>query len=233
MKKNGFTLIEVIAVIVILCVVVSITTINVLKIKKDSDKKLLETKIKNLESAAIIYVQEHPEIVIFGDCDLKSLGIEVIAKSCTIVSVKDLISQNYFKTTEKDEDGDIDLINNVTHESMWEEGIWIYKMNNNYYAKLLVNPYVSGYTYAKITRMKIKEGNTFAKVKLSVIKGDNEISDYYYSKDGGRTYEKNNGPTYTFTNLSPGQSYTIQAYAIDSEGKRSNIVREEINLPNE
>ena len=184
-----------------------------------------------MESAAIIYGQEHPELFGFlTDCHLKNmgLGIDVVSDTCILVSVKDLISQNYFKTTEKDEDGDIDLINNVTHESMWEEGIWIYKMNNNYYAKLLVNPYVSGYTYAKITRMKIKEGNTFAKVKLSVIKGDNEISDYYYSKDGGRTYEKNNGPTYTFTNLSPGQSYTIQAYVLDSEGKRGNIVIEEI-----
>ena len=194
-----------------------------------------------MESAAIIYGQEHPELFGFlTDCHLKNmgLGIDVVSDTCILVSVKDLISQNYFKTTEKDEDGDIDLINNVTHESMWEEIIWVYRMNNNYYAKIMPL-YSTDYSnenkfvYPVVTRMKITEGSTFTKIKLLAKEGTNKITGYYYSKDDGKTYEKKEVPTYTFNNLTPGQSYTIQAYAIDSEGKRSNIVREEINLPNE
>ena len=61
MKKNGFTLIEILAVIVILSIVASLVTINVMKIRNNSFEDLLETKIQNLESAAIVYGQENPD----------------------------------------------------------------------------------------------------------------------------------------------------------------------------
>ena len=49
MKKNGFTLIEILAVIVILSIVASLVTINVMKIRNNSFEDLLETKIQKIQ----------------------------------------------------------------------------------------------------------------------------------------------------------------------------------------
>ncbi len=139
MKKNGFTLIEVLAVIVILSIVVSLATISVMKIRNDSLKEVLQTKVNNLEAAAKVYGQENPD-------ELKSnCGVEGYSSDfCAVVTVGELIEGNYFKSTERNKDGNIDLINNVTNESMWNDEIIIYKKNNNYYAKYLKNVDTNG-----------------------------------------------------------------------------------------
>ena len=63
MKKNGFTLIEVLAVLVILSIIMSIGAISVINIRNNSYKDLLETKKQNLEAAAIVYGQENPDVL--------------------------------------------------------------------------------------------------------------------------------------------------------------------------
>ena len=132
MKKNGFTLIEILAVIIILGIITSIVTINVLGIRNNSFEDLLETKKQNLESAAIIYGQEHQE-ELTEKCTIDNYE----SNNCLTVTVKELLDGNYFNSTEKNSSGEIDLINNVTNESMKENKITIYRKNNNIYAKYL------------------------------------------------------------------------------------------------
>ena len=122
MNKKGFTLIEILAVIVIISIIASIATINVLKIKNNSSEELLETKIENLEAAAIVYGQENPD---------------TLTSNCTQVTVKNLIDDSYFKSTETSSTGTVDLINNVTNESMLNDKIQIYRKNNSIYAKYI------------------------------------------------------------------------------------------------
>ena len=132
MKKNGFTLIEILAVIVILGILGTMVSINVIKIKDDSMKDLLETKIENLEASAIVYGQENPNILT-ESCVVDNLNYS----SCAKVYVDDLIKGNYFKSTEINNDGNVDLINNVTKESMLNDKIQIYRKNNSIYAKYI------------------------------------------------------------------------------------------------
>lgn len=132
MKKNGFTLIEILAVIVILSIVASLVTINVMKIRNDSFEDLLETKIQNLESSAIVYGQENPD-KLTDECIVD----EYKSDSCTIVTVKELIDGKYFNSTETNESGQVDLINNVTNKSMKDDKIQVYRKNNSIYAKYL------------------------------------------------------------------------------------------------
>lgn len=134
MKKNGFTLIEILAVIVILSIVASLVTINVMKIRNNSFEDLLETKIQNLESAAIVYGQENPG-KLTDECTVD----EYKSDSCTVVTVKELIDGKYFNSTETNESGQKDLINNVTNKSMKDDKIQIYRKNNSIYAKYLEN----------------------------------------------------------------------------------------------
>ena len=132
MNKKGFTLIELLAVIVIISIIASIATINVLKIRNDSLENLLETKIQNLEAAAIVYGQENPDML-NSSCTVNDVNYSY----CALVTVNDLIEESYFKSTETNGEGNIDLINNVTNESMLNDKIQIYRKNNSIYAKYI------------------------------------------------------------------------------------------------
>ena len=134
MKKNGFTLIEVLAVLVILSIIMSIGAISVINIRNNSYKDLLETKKQNLEAAAIVYGQENPD-VLKDKCEVDNYKSDY----CAVVTVATLINGKYFKSTETNANGEIDLINNVTNKSMKNDKIQIYRKNNSIYAKYLEN----------------------------------------------------------------------------------------------
>lgn len=134
MKKNGFTLIEVLAVLVILSIIMSIGAISVINIRNNSYKDLLETKKQNLEAAAIVYGQENPD-VLKDKCEVDSYKSDY----CAMVTVATLINGKYFKSTETNASGEVDLINNVTNKSMKNDKIQIYRKNNSIYAKYLEN----------------------------------------------------------------------------------------------
>ncbi len=131
-SKKGFTLIEILAVIVILGIIATIGTINIMKIRNDSYQDLLDTKIQNLEAAAIVYGQENPA-ELTSSCTVS----EVQYSYCTMVTVERLINGAYFKSTETNSAGAVDLINNVTNESMLQDKIQIYRKNNRVYAKYI------------------------------------------------------------------------------------------------
>lgn len=59
MNKRGFTLVEVIVVISLLGLVVIISSTNILGGSTRAKEKLLETKIKNIEKAAVLYGQDN------------------------------------------------------------------------------------------------------------------------------------------------------------------------------
>ena len=63
MKNKGFTLVELLAVIVILSLVITIGTFSVMKIRNNSLKKIVDTKVNDLEASAIVYGQEEPDIL--------------------------------------------------------------------------------------------------------------------------------------------------------------------------
>lgn len=59
MKKNGFTLVELLAVIVILALLLTIAVPNVISISQRIRKNMYCSKIENIESAAKIYGQDY------------------------------------------------------------------------------------------------------------------------------------------------------------------------------
>lgn len=131
-KKNGFTLIELLAVIVILSIIISMSTFGVMRIRNNSLKKLLDTKINELEASAILYGQEN-QSSLGGACIVD--GVE--SKFCKVITVKELIDSDYYKSNEVNSSNKKDLINNVTNKSMLCDEIQIYKKNNRVYAKAL------------------------------------------------------------------------------------------------
>lgn len=59
MKKNGFTLVELLATIIILCVTITIVIVQVDKNIKDVNDFENEMQIEAIESAAIIYAEDY------------------------------------------------------------------------------------------------------------------------------------------------------------------------------
>ena len=84
-KRFRFSLIELLAVIIVLSIIVLITAVSVNKVLDNVDNKLSKTQIKNIESAAKMYYLEE--------------GMN-ISDTYGCVSVNDLISKGYIENTE-------------------------------------------------------------------------------------------------------------------------------------
>ena len=132
MNKKGFTLVEVLAVVVILSIILSMATFGVMNIRRNSLQKLVDTKISNLESSAIIYGQENQN-ELTETCNIDEVDYDF----CKLVNVKYLIENEYYTTNEANSENKKDLINNVTNKSMLCDEIQIYKKNNRVYAKVI------------------------------------------------------------------------------------------------
>lgn len=128
MNKKGFTLVELLAVIALIAIISTIAFSSAIAIRNNSNKKLLKTKVEQIESAAILYGQENPNIL-----TTECIVDEVSYKFCKEITVKDLIDGNFFEPgVFKDEEKV--LINDVTSESMNSEVVIIYRKNNRIYA---------------------------------------------------------------------------------------------------
>lgn len=83
MKKiNGFTLVELLAVIIILCITVTIVVVKVDKNIKDANDFGNEMQIENIESAALIYADDYTSNL----TNLKSKNVDTITISTLINS---------------------------------------------------------------------------------------------------------------------------------------------------
>ena len=118
MKNKGFTLVELLAVIVILSLVITIGTFSVMKIRNNSLKKIVDTKVNDLEASAIVYGQEEPDIL-DSKCNID--GVEY--SFCKRISVVTLIKNGYYETRELN--------------SMLCDELYIYRKNNRVYAKMI------------------------------------------------------------------------------------------------
>lgn len=127
MKKNGFSLVELLAVIVILSIIMSMAGFGVMRIRNNSLNDLLNSKKKDLVAAAILYGQDNQDKL--NKCNIDGLDY------CTYVTVKDLIDDGYYTSKESNSKGEKVLINNVTNRSMLCDKIVIYKKNNRVYAR--------------------------------------------------------------------------------------------------
>ncbi len=79
--KKGFTLVEMLAVIVIIGIIATIAFISTTAVANSSKEKAYNTKIASIESAAIKYIQDNPR--------------EIPSGGTISVSVTDLLDAGY------------------------------------------------------------------------------------------------------------------------------------------
>ena len=136
-NKKGFSLVEILAVIVILAIIIGIAFVSGNAIRQSSLERTVNTKIEQIEQAAILYGQDNPQILT-DTCQVDGVDYDY----CKVVTVRELIESdgNYFtsETTITDESGKhIDLINDVTGKSMLDDTVQIYRRNNRVYSIML------------------------------------------------------------------------------------------------
>ena len=132
MNKKGFTLVEMLAVIVVLSLVIGFSVMSVTKIRNNEAQKLLENKICDLEGSAILYGQENPNDLATS-CEYENTEY----KFCKEITVKELILNNYYESKESNQENNPTVTNDVTKYSMLCDTILIYRKNNRVYAKML------------------------------------------------------------------------------------------------
>ena len=118
MKKDGFTLVELLAVIVILAILLLVTTPVVIKHIRDAQSTSNDVIIKNLEDAGVNYALEH--VFMSNDCavdyNVDDSHILTLPNNCKQdintfkVSVAKLIDGQYFKDDAKKVKTDGDVI---------------------------------------------------------------------------------------------------------------------------
>ena len=79
------------------------------------------------------------------------------------------------------------------------------------------------YENPRVNSVTTNVSNNSITVSVSATAGTNSISRYYYSSNGGSSYVNTTSNSYTFTNLSPGQTYQIRVYVMDSNNIQSNV----------
>ena len=82
--------------------------------------------------------------------------------------------------------------------------------------------YFDLYNVVTITNVQATKTTNSVTLTVTVDAGENPVATYYFSMDGGRSYETSTSPNYTFSELTPNTAYTFQVYAVDTEGYESN-----------
>ncbi len=84
--------------------------------------------------------------------------------------------------------------------------------------------YFDRYTTVSITNVSANNiTNSSITLTVEATIFDSPITNYYYSKDNGLSYEESESNTYTFSGLEQGAEYNFKVYAVDSNGVSSNI----------
>lgn len=99
MNKKGFTLVELLAVIIILCITVTIVVVQVDKNIKDVNEFGNERQIESIESAAMIYVE-----------DYRNSLTNIETKKVDTVSIENLINSGLIQSKDVE---DIEISNLV------------------------------------------------------------------------------------------------------------------------
>ena len=82
--------------------------------------------------------------------------------------------------------------------------------------------YFDKYNVAKITNVTNTKTTNSVTLTVTTEAGENPIDKYYFSKDGGNSYQESTSQTYTFNELTPNATYTFKVYAKDTLGYETN-----------
>ena len=125
MNKKGFTLVELLAVLVLISLLMGLAIPGINRISNNMKKKSYNQKIKLIESAAELWGQDN-KTRLQADTDCSS----EISK-CKKITIADLIKENYLDS----DNNSGKYANPKNDEDMKNCIVFVYKQNKRVYAK--------------------------------------------------------------------------------------------------
>lgn len=124
--KKGFTLVELMAVLVLIVIISTIGYAGITAVKNNIEKNLWEAKVEEIETGAIKYGQDNLN-------KLNSTCNDI--SNCLEVTVEFLINSNYVDTDEETDEGIEIITNNTNGDIVNNKKVYIYLENNRVYAE--------------------------------------------------------------------------------------------------
>lgn len=105
MKKNGFTLVELLAVIVILSLLIVIAVPSVTKMSRKIQTNMFCDKVKDIEKAAELWGVDNEELI-YSSEEVTAFNYEkgenVVYQHAKVITVRELVKKGYQKSDDKD-----------------------------------------------------------------------------------------------------------------------------------
>lgn len=126
MNKKGFTLVELLAVLVLISLLMGLAIPGINRISNNMKKKSYNQKIKLIESAAELWGQDNKTRLQTTSCNIDDNEVP-----CYKIEIKELLSENYLDS----DNNSGKYINPKNDEDMKECIVFVYKQNKRVYAK--------------------------------------------------------------------------------------------------
>lgn len=130
-NKKGFTLIELMAVIVLVAIITAIGTYSIIGLQSSIDESMWRSRIDLIENSAKRFGEDN-KVLLTNTCNTS----EGIKTACLEITVQTLFDRNYISSKEKDEDGN-KIMYNASDEIVNGYNILVYIENELYYAELV------------------------------------------------------------------------------------------------
>ena len=184
-EKRGFTIVELLAVIVLMAIVAVMGFVGVRVLLKSGKRQTLNTKTDLIIKNAVTYADE--SAAIFNGCYCK---IDNKWTDCRIITVQELIDQGAYTTTEKCADNTDCILNDLydfrddddvdfKKESLNEEGIVLFKRNNQFVAE---------FTATSDNETIRTQGCSYSNIKAQEVKIVTMTNKSYVSFDDNKNY---------------------------------------------
>lgn len=126
MNKKGFTLVELLAVLVLISLLMGLAIPGINRISNNMKKKSYNQKIKLVESAAELWGQDNKTRLQTTSCTID--GNNVL---CYKITIKELLNENYLDS----DNNSGKYINPKNDKDMKDCIVFVYKQNKRVYAK--------------------------------------------------------------------------------------------------
>ncbi|MEG1288336.1 MAG: prepilin-type N-terminal cleavage/methylation domain-containing protein [Bacilli bacterium] len=130
MNKKGFTLVELLAVIVLIAIIGAIGTYGIMGVNRNIKEQLWAGKVDLIKTGAEQYGDENKNLL-KGNCIIKEKDVS----NCMEVTVGNLIEKGFVTTKEKDDTGKGIIKNDATNKVVNEEKVFIYLENDVVYSE--------------------------------------------------------------------------------------------------
>lgn len=137
MNKKGFTLVELLGVILILALVAVLGSASISGVTKMIKHSMWNSKIEIIENGAVRFGEDNQYRMRKDGAEKCDFMAEDVSESlhCLEVTVDYLLKRNYIVTDDRDDEGNKVIINNETGEYVNDKKVYVWEENGLVYAK--------------------------------------------------------------------------------------------------